>query len=113
MESQKLHLMGCEIEKLSQQLCTRFSMNSRFTSKQGDVEVLLREKFYFRISSNLSFFAILDFQQKGECALTLIAAGGKHGPFGFSYGAEKNMLEQAKKEVRKLAVENHWQEVQK
>ena len=113
MESQKIHLMGNGIEKLSQQLCKRFSMNSRFTSKNSDVEVLLREKYYFRISSNLSFFAVLDFRQKGECALTLIAAGGKHGPLGFSYGAEKNMLKQAKKVVSELAQENHRREIQK
>jgi len=108
-----MHLTGSSLEKLSQLLCTRFSMNSRFTSKKSNVEVLLWEKYYLRISSKLSFFAILDFQQKGECALTLIVVGGKHGPLGFSYGAEKNMLKQAKKEIRKIAKENHWLEVQK
>jgi hypothetical protein len=52
---------------------------------------MTKEKFYFRISSNLLSVIILNYTFKNSCEIEVIAGGGKYGLLSFSWGAEDSM----------------------
>ena len=69
---------------------------SQYRNDEGKTIVLVAEKFYFRIESNLSATIIIDHIYDNKYQIVIVVAGGKHGLLGISWGAERSMLKRIK-----------------
>lgn len=97
MRHEILTLENVDIDNIIQNFVNYYHPLGRFTDITGSINVFVFEEYYFRIESNLAVTII--FEQKGNNTLVIhaIVAGGSHGVFGFSWGAEKSMLNKLKK----------------
>ena len=75
---------------------------SRYSDDSGKIIVLVGERYYFRIESNLAATIIIDRINENQYQIVIAVAGGKHGILGISWGAEKSML----KKLKKIFIEN-------
>lgn len=57
----------------------------------GFVKMLIYEEYFHRIKSDLSVTVLYE-EKQGQVEIEIIAAGGKEGMMGVSYGAEKQAL---------------------
>ncbi|MFX1379508.1 MAG: DUF6054 family protein [Promethearchaeota archaeon] len=68
----------------------------RYSTNEGQTIVLVAEKFFFRIESNLAATIIIDPIDESRYQVDIIVAGGKHGLLGVTWGAEGSMLKRIK-----------------
>ncbi|MFW9819261.1 MAG: DUF6054 family protein [Candidatus Thorarchaeota archaeon] len=68
----------------------------KYTNDEGKTIILVAEKFYFRIESNLSATIIIDHIYDNKYQAIIAVAGGKHGLLGLTWGAEGSMLKRIK-----------------
>jgi hypothetical protein len=68
----------------------------QYSTNERKTIVLIAEKFYFRIKSNLAATIIIDVIDNLRYQIDIIVAGGKLGLLGFTYGAEGSMLKRIK-----------------
>jgi len=68
----------------------------RYSTNEGGTVVLVAEKFYFRIESNLAATIIIDPIDESRYQIDIVVAGGKHGLLGITWGAEGSMLKRIK-----------------
>jgi len=69
----------------------------KITEETGNMIVLVAERYYFRIESNLAVTIIIDRINENQYQIVVIVAGGKHGLFEITWGAERSMLKKIKK----------------
>ncbi|MFX1409323.1 MAG: DUF6054 family protein [Promethearchaeota archaeon] len=69
-----------------------FPPNFKFSNKQDTTTVLIIEKYYFRINSNLTITLIFNKNNNHSVGVHIITSGGKEGLFGLTWGSEKSAL---------------------
>jgi|APFre7841882654_1041346.scaffolds.fasta_scaffold65713_2 hypothetical protein len=106
MQTAKLIIEGRGIEELPALTKEKFKTDYQFTSKE--VTVMMKEKFYFRINSNLLSVIILNYTSKNSCEIEVIAGGGKQGLISFNWGAEGNMRDQIIDFLKELCSSKRW-----
>ena len=96
MESDKFIINAVDLENLIADINREVDFLSRYRDNKGKITVLIAEKFYFRIESNLAATIIIDRINENQYQIVIVVAGGKHGLFGITYGAERSMLKRIK-----------------
>ncbi|MFX1320373.1 MAG: DUF6054 family protein [Promethearchaeota archaeon] len=69
-----------------------FTPNFKFSNKQDTTTVLIIEKYYFRINSNLTITLIFNRNNNYSVEVHIITSGGKLGLLGLTWGSEKSAL---------------------
>jgi hypothetical protein len=69
----------------------------QYKDSEGRVIVLIGERYYFRIESNLATTIIIDHINESQYQIVIVVAGGEHGLLGITWGAESSMLKKIKK----------------
>lgn len=101
MQSDKFIINNREINEIITDINRIVDSLSRYTTKKGETIVLIAEKFYFRIESNLAATVVVDRINQSELQIVIVVAGGGHGMLGISYGAEKSMMKKLKNQFLK------------
>ena len=60
------------------------------------VHIFIFEEYFMRIESNLSCTLIFNQGPSDSLDITIVVAGGAHGIFGITWGAERNTLNRVK-----------------
>ena len=102
MESDKFIISHIELDNLIAKINREVDFLSRYSDDSGKIIVLVGERYYFRIESNLAATIIIDRINENKYQIVIAVAGGKHGILGISWGAEKSML----KKLKKIFIEN-------
>jgi len=97
MRSDKFIINDIELDNLIVKINQEVDFLSRYEDNSGKIVVLVVEKFYFRIESNLAATIIFDRINESQYQIVIAVAGGRHGLLGISWGAEKSMLKKIKK----------------
>jgi hypothetical protein len=97
MRHEILTLENVDIDNVIKNFINYFHPLGRFTDITGSINVFVFEEYYFRIESNLAVTIIFEHKDYNTLAIHAIVAGGSHGVFGFSWGAEKSMLNKIRK----------------
>jgi len=97
MESEKFIINHIELDNLIAKINREVDYLSRYTDDSGKIIVLVAERFYFRIESNLAATIIIDRINERQYQIVIVVAGGRHGLWGISWGAEKSMLKRLKR----------------
>ena len=77
--------------------------------KTKNLVVLMREDYYYRISSTLMAVIILNFKSDIEVDIELVVSGGKSGGFMHSWGAEDSENRTIIKKIMEICNENSWE----
>ncbi len=96
MENDKFMINNVNLDDIIAGINREVDNLSRYKDKDGKVIVLIAEKFYFRIESNLAVTIIIEQINENQFQVVIVVAGGKSGLVGLSYGAEKSMLKRIK-----------------
>jgi hypothetical protein len=108
METNSLVIEGKKIQPLIDSLKDEFSATS-YLSRSGSFQILILEKYYQRISSNLAAFIVFDFEGDLSCRVLIVSAGGTasgvSGLIHTDYGAESSFVNQIRKSIEKYADE--------
>ena len=96
MQSEKFNMKHVDINEIITDISRVVDNLSRYTTKAGGTIVLIAEKYYFRIESNLAATIIIESINQSELQIVIVVAGGGHGMLGISYGAEKSMMKKIK-----------------
>ena len=75
----------------------------------GDVTILMREKYYMRISSTLMTVIILKFIDDNKVEIEIVISGGKEGILMWSWGAEKSENVEIVYEIKNICSSNSWE----
>jgi len=97
LEREKFTIHCTDLENLIKDINREVDHLSRYTEETGKMIVLVAERFYFRIESNLAVTIIIDRINENQYQVVVIVAGGKHGLFEITWGAERSMLKKIKK----------------
>ena len=73
-----------------------------------DVTILMREKYYMRISSTLMTVIILKFIDDNKVEIEIVISGGKEGLLMLSWGAEKSENVEIVYEIKNICSDNSW-----
>lgn len=101
MESDKFVINCVDLDEIITDINREVDNLSRYSDKEGKINVLVAEKFYFRIESNLAATIIIEPINENQFQIVIVVAGGKHGLLGVSYGAEKSMINRIKNLILK------------
>lgn len=96
MESDKFVINRVDLDEIITDINREVDNLSRYSDKEGKIIVLVAEKFYFRIESNLAATIIIERINENQYQIVVVVAGGKHGLLRVSYGAEKLMINRIK-----------------
>ena len=101
MKSDKFVINHVDLDEIITDINREVDNLSRYSDKEGKINVLVAEKFYFRIESNLAATIIIERINENQFQIVIVVAGGKHGLLGVSYGAEKSMINRIKNLILK------------
>jgi hypothetical protein len=95
MESKSLTLANIDANEVIEKFLSAFQPMGRLDcSIPGHiVKIFTFEEHFFRIESNLSCTVVFNQSEYDKLVITIIVAGGAHGLFGVTWGAESSMLE--------------------
>ncbi|MFX0020814.1 MAG: DUF6054 family protein [Candidatus Hermodarchaeota archaeon] len=96
METDKLLIDQVNIDDIIVDINREVDNLFKYTNDEGKTIILVAEKFYFRIESNLSATIIIDHIYDNKYQVIIVVAGGKHGILGLTWGAEGSMLKRIK-----------------
>ncbi len=96
MESDKFIINRMELDGIIADIRQETNTLSRYETNNGGTIVLVAEKFYFRIESNLAATIIIDPIDENRYQIVIVVAGGRHGLLGVTWGAEGSMLKRIK-----------------
>jgi hypothetical protein len=96
MESDKFIIKYVDLENIIANINREVDFLSRYRENTGKFIVLVAEKYYFRIESNLAATIIFDRINERQYQVVIVVAGGKHGLLGITWGAERSMLKRIK-----------------
>jgi hypothetical protein len=96
MESDKFIIKRMELDDIIADIRQETNSLSRYVTNNGETIVLVAEKFYFRIESNLAATIIIDPINESRYQIVIVVAGGRHGLLGVTWGAEGSMLKRIK-----------------
>jgi predicted nucleotide-binding protein (sugar kinase/HSP70/actin superfamily) len=96
MINETIYFGYSDFEKILNDFVKKFNPQIKYTNKEKTVVVYLLEEFYFRIESNLAATVIFEKISENEIKVVIIVAGGGHGLWQISWGAEKNLLRKIK-----------------
>jgi hypothetical protein len=105
MEQESFTLEGIEPEVLISKFLGNFTPAFSFINFNETTRVFIIERFYFRVSSNLSAIVIFDFKNENNCLINMIASGGATGLFQIKWGSEKSMLKELRNFFSRLTIE--------
>lgn len=86
-----------------------YNVDNPYVYSSGDITVIMREGFYFRISSTLVSVIILKFMNDNKVEIELVVSGGKNGVLMHSWGAEDSENRSIVHELMNTCVSNGWQ----
>ncbi|WBW95657.1 hypothetical protein [Oceanirhabdus sp. W0125-5] len=107
MITTEINITGVNKELLTKSLEKEYGCEYTFSSK--DILVMIREEFYFRISSNLLTTIILDLSNEDTCHIEITSGGGAYGIIGIDWGAEGSNNKKIVKFIKKLCEDNKWE----
>ena len=96
MESDRFVIDRVDLDSIIAEIHRETNTLYRYSTNEGKTIVLVAEKFYFRIESNLAATIIIDPYDESRYQVDIIVAGGKHGLLGVTWGAEGSMLKRIK-----------------
>ena len=96
LETDKFTIQCADLEIIIQDINREVDNFSRYTENTGKIIVLIGERYYFRIESNLAVTIIIDRINDNEYQVVIVSAGGKQGLMGITWGAERSMLKRIK-----------------
>jgi hypothetical protein len=96
MESDRFVIKRMDLDGIIADIHRESNTLYRYSTNEGETIVLVAEKFYFRIESNLSATIIIDPIDESRYQIDIVVAGGKHGLLGITWGAEGSMLKRIK-----------------
>lgn len=97
MESDKFIINHIDLDNLIAKISLQVDFLSRYNDESDKIIVLVGERYFFRIESNLAVTIIIDRINENQYQIVIAVAGGSHGFFGISWGAEKSMLKKIKR----------------
>ena len=106
MEVTKLRVEGENTDRLVGLLRDRLPGCHAYTT--DSIVVLVSEKFYFRIESNLLNVLILNAAGKSAYEVEIVTGGGAQGFFGITLGAERHRSGQIVKLLEEVCAANSW-----
>lgn len=96
MENDKFIINRVDLDEIIGDINREVDNLSRYSDKEGKIIVLIAEKYYFRIESNLAATIIIESINENQFQIVIVVAGGKQGLLGVSFGAEKSMMKRLK-----------------
>jgi len=96
LEREEFTIQCTDLETLITDINREVENLSRYTEETGRMIVLVAERYYFRIESNLAVTIIIDRINEDRYQIVIIVAGGKKGLFEITWGAERSMLKRIK-----------------
>jgi hypothetical protein len=96
MESDRFIINRVDLNSIVMSINQETDTLYQYSTNEGKTIILIAERFYFRIESNLAATIIIDPIDKNRYQIDIIVAGGKHGLLGVTYGAEGSMLRRIK-----------------
>ncbi|MFX0006003.1 MAG: hypothetical protein ACFFAV_04650 [Candidatus Hermodarchaeota archaeon] len=96
MESDRFKINRVDLNNIIMGINQETDTLYQYNTNEGKTIILIAERFYFRIESNLAATIIIDPIDKNRYQIDIIVAGGKHGLLGVTYGAEGSMLRRIK-----------------
>lgn len=93
MKIANLVVEGKDIRKISDILYNHqddFYRGKPHMYRDGDIIVLMRERYYRRISSYIMSVIFMKFIDENKVEIELVVSGGKEGILMLDYGAEKS-----------------------
>ncbi|MFW9969245.1 MAG: hypothetical protein ACFFDF_03530 [Candidatus Odinarchaeota archaeon] len=96
MESEKFIINKVDLEDIIADINLVTNNLFRYRDNEGKLIVLVAEREYFRIESNLAATIIIDPIDENHYQIVIVVAGGRHGLFGLTWGAERSMLKRIK-----------------
>ena len=105
MEHESFTLKGIDPEALISKFLNKFPPTFSFINFNGTTRVFIIEKYYFRVSSNLSAIVIFDFKNENNCLINIIASGGATGLLQIKWGSEKSMLKELRNFFSRFIIE--------
>ncbi|KAB3529517.1 hypothetical protein [Alkaliphilus serpentinus] len=112
MKVAEIVIEGEEIKKISDALYKNrdeYHADKPYVYESGDIVVLMREDYYFRISSTLMSVIILKFISENKVEIELVVSGGKNGALMYSWGAENSESRSIVHEIIDICNENSWE----
>jgi hypothetical protein len=103
MKKDKFIIDQMDLDDIISNIRQEVSTLSRYRNNEGGTIVLITEKFYFRIESNLTATIITDLIEESRYQIIIVVGGGQHGLLGMSWGAEKSMLKKIRNIFLKYA----------
>jgi predicted nucleotide-binding protein (sugar kinase/HSP70/actin superfamily) len=82
LETDKFTIQCDDLESIIADINPEVDNLSRYTENSGKVIVLIGERYYFRIESNLAATIIIDRINANEYQIVIVSAGGKKGLMG-------------------------------
>lgn len=105
MKQESFTLEGIDPEVLISKFLSKFQISFSFINFNGTTRVFIIERYYFRVSSNLSATVIFDFKDENNCLINIIASGGGTGILQIKWGSEKSMLKELRNFFSRLTIE--------
>ena len=84
-------------------------INEPYIYSVGDITILMRERYYVRISSTLMSVIILKFVNDNKVEIELVVSGGKEGLLMWSWGAEKSENVDIVYQIISVCSNNSWE----
>ena len=83
-------------------------INEPYIYSAGEITILMRERYYARISSTLMSVIILKFVNDNKVEIELVVSGGKEGLLMWSWGAEKSENVDIVNQIISVCSNNSW-----
>ena len=83
-------------------------INEPYIYSAGDITILMRERYYARITSTLMSVIILKFVNDNKVEIELVVSGGKEGLLMWSWGAEKSENVDMVNQIISVCSNNSW-----
>ncbi|WXG39987.1 MAG: hypothetical protein WED07_04055 [Candidatus Freyarchaeum deiterrae] len=87
----------------------KFQPSFEYTSKSGNVKILVLEKFGLN-GAYMAATVLFDSKDNDSCIINIVVTGGKKGSGG-SFGSQEKMLNEIKRFLQKSGCEKSWKEV--
>jgi hypothetical protein len=101
-----MRIEGSNLDLMVDQLQER--LRDSHVYRSDNTIVVAAEKFYFRLEGNLMTVVIINTSLGDTYDVEVVTGGGGHGPFGWTWGAERHSSGRIARMLEEICASNSW-----
>jgi hypothetical protein len=106
MNVARMRIEGSNLDLMVAQL--QGKLRDSHVYRSDSTVVVAAEKFYFRLEGNLMTVIIINTALKDTYDVEVVTGGGGHGPFGWTWGAERHSSGRIVRILEEICASNSW-----